>query len=492
MTILDSSAPHRPYPVRVTAELDDNLSRWLWLVKWFLAIPHYLVLCVLWLAFVVSSIMAFFAIVFTGRFPRALFDFNLGVMRWTWRVTFYAYGALGTDRYPPFTLSDVAGYPAHLEVDYPERLSRGLVLVKWWLLALPHYLVVAFFVSGGIFAAGAATDHPQPFLFSGGLVGLLVFIARLALLFTGSYPRSIFDLVIGLQRWALRVAAYAALMTDAYPPFRLDLGGSADGTGPAATPRGPAHDPTSQAHLPAAPRALRRVSVVTVVGIVSGALGAMALAAAGALWAAKSTLPDDDGFFSAPTATCQVDTYAITSEPIRLHFSGVGGLTPSALLGDGKVTVRSHDGAPIFVGIANSRSVDTYLAGVARSTMVPERRFGDGSPAICDSVDGVAPGPAPASLPIWMKFAQGNGSQTITWPFREGDWTVVVMNPERSQGLDVEVDAGATLPGIKVVISVLMFMAAALLMLGLAVGLGSAAASRSERRSESTADSNTA
>ncbi|MBD8606428.1 DUF4389 domain-containing protein [Aeromicrobium sp. CFBP 8757] len=211
-----------PYPVRVTAQLDPDVSRWLWLVKWILAIPHYLVLVVLWLSFVVLSVVAFVGILFTGRYPRGIFDVNVGVLRWSWRVSYYAYGGLGTDRYPPFTLADVADYPAHLEVPYPEHLSQGLVLVKTWLLALPHYLVVAFFVGGGAYLG---SQDPAPWIFGSGLIGLLVLVAGVVLLVTGRYPQAVFDLVIGLQRWVLRVAAYAALMTDVYPPFRLDQGG---------------------------------------------------------------------------------------------------------------------------------------------------------------------------------------------------------------------------------------------------------------------------
>ncbi|MBZ5741216.1 DUF4389 domain-containing protein [Nocardioides mangrovi] len=202
------------YPVRVDADLDTDLRRWLWLVKWILALPHCIVLVFLWIAFAVLSLVAFFAILFTGRYPRGIFDFNVGVLRWSWRVGYYAYDALGTDRYPPFSLGEHPDYPARLEIDYPEHLSRGLVLVKWWLLAIPQYLLVGLFF-GGVHEAGSA-----------GLVGLLVLFAAVALLFTGTYPATIFDLVVGLNRWGLRVAAYAALMTDEYPPFRLDLGGS--------------------------------------------------------------------------------------------------------------------------------------------------------------------------------------------------------------------------------------------------------------------------
>lgn len=204
------------YPARVNARLDQPLSRWLWLVKWILVLPHYVVLAFLWLAFAVLSVVAGVAILVTGRYPRGIFDFNVGVLRWTWRVQYYAIGAFATDRYPPFTLDDDPDYPAHFDVEYPEQLSRGLVLVKWWLLALPHYLIVTAFTGGAVWAAWHF----------GGLVSLLAVIAAVIVAFTGSYPVSIYDFVLGMNRWVLRVAAYASLMTDEYPPFRLDMGGT--------------------------------------------------------------------------------------------------------------------------------------------------------------------------------------------------------------------------------------------------------------------------
>jgi hypothetical protein len=220
-----------PYPLQLTGELAPRLSRGLWLVKWLLAIPHFVVLVFLWIVFTIAGVIAFFAILFTGRYPRRLFDFNVGVLRWTWRVGFYSYSALGTDRYPPFTLQDVADYPARLEVEYPESLSRGLVLVKWWLLALPHYLVVAVF-TGGAWASWSGAGGTWGNATGAGLIGLLVAFAGLALLFTGRYPKSLFDFVLGMNRWVFRVAAYTALMTDAYPPFRLDMGGDEPTVGP--------------------------------------------------------------------------------------------------------------------------------------------------------------------------------------------------------------------------------------------------------------------
>jgi hypothetical protein len=219
LIVMDAS----PAPLRVEARLDESLSRWLWLVKWLLLIPHYIVLFFLWMALVVSTVVAGFSILFTGRYPRAIFDFNVGVLRWSWRVGFYGYDALGTDRYPPFTLKDVPDYPARLDIAYPGQLSKGLVLVKWWLLAIPHYVIL-----GGLVGAGASGSHRMgSWTWSGpGLLSGLVLVAAAGLLFTGRYLEGIFSFVIGINRWIARVGVYALLMTDSYPPFRLDQGGT--------------------------------------------------------------------------------------------------------------------------------------------------------------------------------------------------------------------------------------------------------------------------
>ena len=238
----NAEMPVAPYPVRVVGRMDPQLSRGLWLIKWLLLVPHIIVLIGLWIAFVVLTVVAWVAILATGRYPKGIFEFNLGVFRWTWRVSFYGYSALGTDRYPPFTLADVPDYPARLDIDYPEHLSRGLALVKTWLLAIPHYVVLGFFV-GGAGSAAWRYSEAAPVSAGGGLVALLAIFAGIVLLVRGHYPRGIFDVVLGMDRWAIRVVAYAALMTDVYPPFRLDQGGSEPS--PPTPPDGPLSSGTS-------------------------------------------------------------------------------------------------------------------------------------------------------------------------------------------------------------------------------------------------------
>ena len=211
------------YPLSVRAFFDQP-SRALWLVKWLLLIPHYIILAFLWLAFLIVTVIAFFAILFTTRYPKGLFDFNVGVIRWSWRVSFYGYAALGTDRYPPFTLADVPDYPARLDIDYPQQLNRWLPLVKW-LLAFPQYLLVGALVGSG-YVVASGMENGSVYRYSApGVIGACVLIAAIALLFTTRYPTGLYDLVVGINRWSYRLVVYVALMTDQYPPLRLDQGG---------------------------------------------------------------------------------------------------------------------------------------------------------------------------------------------------------------------------------------------------------------------------
>jgi hypothetical protein len=201
--------------IRLEGELESSLSRWLWLVKWLLLIPHVICLIVLGIGAVLATIVAFVALLFTGRYPRGLFNYNVGVLQWAWRVSFYSYSALGTDRYPPFALGDVADYPARLAIDFPEQHRRGLPLIGWWLLGIPQYAVAGLLVGGGFAWWGRG---------GGGVVGVLVFVAAILLLFGKTYPRELFNTVMGFNRWVIRTVAFAALLRPEYPPFRLDAG----------------------------------------------------------------------------------------------------------------------------------------------------------------------------------------------------------------------------------------------------------------------------
>jgi hypothetical protein len=433
------------YPVRVEATLDPGMSRWLWLVKWLLAIPHYFLLVFLWIAFVVVSVIAFFAILFTGRYPRSLFEFNVGVLRWSWRVSYYTYGALGTDRYPPFTLAEVPDYPAHLDVDYPTHLSRGLVLVKWWLLAIPQYLVVGIFLGGGTWALWQTTDNAGG---APGLIGLLVLIAAVVLAFTGRYPQQIFDFVLGMNRWALRVAAYAALMTDHYPPFRLDMGGQESPGTMTVPPPTDAPATTALTKPPPTKPGRRGWTAGRVVSLVIGSLLALVslgvLAGAGFATWATNTQRDAHGYLTSSARNFGTTSYAITSDSIDLG-TGTDRFTPGDILGT--LRIRATATAPtkaVFVGVAPKARVDQYLAGVGHAVVT------DWADSHTRSVlhRGAAPATPPIAAGIWTAHAAGRGTQTLTWRPAGGQWVVVVMNADGSRGVSVKADAGATIPDL--------------------------------------------
>jgi hypothetical protein len=418
------------------------------------------------------------AILVTGRYPETIFDFTLGVLRWSWRVGYYATGAFGTDRYPPFSLGAEPDYPATLDIGYPEHLSRGLALVKWWLLAIPHYLVLAFLLGGGGYLATRSDAG-----LGGGLIGLLVLIAVVILLFTGSYPKGLFDLVLGLDRWVLRVAAYVALMTDSYPPFRLDLGG----TDPSAIVVG---EPPSGEAAPPAPvtsadpertrwSAGRAVALVVGSVLVLGGLGA--LGGATALLSAETQGRDAAGFVTTPAQRFTGEGYALVADPLRLH-QAAGGPDLAGVIG--QVRIRATGTAPsgVFVGIGPSTAVQTYLAPVAHSALTPPpSRTQPSTPA--QPTAGGPPATLPGEASFWVAQAAGTGPQELVWTPAAGDWTVVVMNADGSRPVVADLSVGATAPGLGAVGTALFASGAAALLVGsLVVALALWSASGRSRR----------
>jgi Domain of unknown function (DUF4389) len=184
------------FPLRFDVEYPEQLNRWLPLVKWLLAIPHLLIVYALFAVAQVLWLIAFFAILFTTRYPRELFTFVENIYRWNANISAYIY--LMRDEYPPFSW-EPGLYPVTYEIDYPEQLNRWLPLVKW-LLAIPHYFAL---IALGIAAA------------------VVALIAFFAILFTTRYPRGMFDFFVGVLRWSNRVLAYVSFMRDEYPPFSL-------------------------------------------------------------------------------------------------------------------------------------------------------------------------------------------------------------------------------------------------------------------------------
>jgi len=432
-----------PYPVRVEGHL-ERPSRWLWLLKWLLALPHYLVLAFLWLAFVLLSLVAFVALLFGGSYPRGIFAFNVGVLRWTWRVSFYAYSANGTDRYPPFTLADVSDYPARLDVAYPEDQRHGLPLIGWWLLGVPQYLVAGIFAGGGVATWRASEAHWSWSFGSGGLIGLLVLVGVVVLLFRGAYPRSVFDLVLGLNRWVLRVGAYAALMTREYPPFRLDVGENDPGGLFVGTGAGTARS-GQEAAGQAAPVRAERWGFGRVLAMVLGSLALLAalaaLAAGGAAVVLDQTQRDAGGYLMTSSTAYSTGTYALVSDSYRAGTAGDWFVARDLL---GTVRIRVDSRAPVFVGIGPAAAVDDYLAGVGHEVAT---RF-DSSRSSFRLQSGGAPAAPPTAEGFWAATATGAGRQTVTWTPESGDWRIVLMNADGTPGVTSAVAVGARVPDL--------------------------------------------
>ena len=187
--------PAPAYPAGFEISYPEELNRWLPLVKWLLVIPHFIVLIFVGIGAFFVAIYAFFAVLFTGRWPRGAFDYMVGTFRWAYRVV--AYYHLMVDPYPPFSMADDPDYPVRLNIEYPEQIDRWRPLVQW-LLAIPY-----LFVAGVLYW----------------LTGILTIIAFFTVLFTKQIPRGVFDLMVPGLRWNVRGGAYAYFMTDRYPPF---------------------------------------------------------------------------------------------------------------------------------------------------------------------------------------------------------------------------------------------------------------------------------
>ncbi|MHB8575886.1 MAG: DUF4389 domain-containing protein [Dehalococcoidia bacterium] len=180
--------------LRFDVEYPEHLSRLTTFFRGILAIPQLIVLYLLGAAAGVVTLIAWFAILFTGKYPLSLWNFSMMCMRWGARVG--AYYLLMRDEYPPF---GEGTYPVTFELDYPGSLSRWKIFLKG-LFLIPHFILLYILI----------------------VVAMIVMlIAWFAIIITGKYPRGLFNFMVGVSRWGHRVNVYANLLTDAYPPFSM-------------------------------------------------------------------------------------------------------------------------------------------------------------------------------------------------------------------------------------------------------------------------------
>jgi Domain of unknown function (DUF4389) len=357
----------------------------------------------------------------------------------------------------------VADYPARLEVDYPDHQRRGLPLVGWWLAGIPQYLIAGIFVGGGV--VGWTTDTRPWGRFSGfSVIGLVVLVALIVLLFRGVYPRQIFDFVLGLNRWALRVLAYAALMTPEYPPFRLDAGEQEPG-GPLTVPS-TAPQPDEVYPLEAdrqAVRAGRSWSAGRVIAVVTGSLACLLAAAAIGAGAVAlifdQTQRDAAGYLMTDSEPYSTPGYALVSDTYTAGTAADLSVGRDIL---GTVRIRTSSDRRTFVGIARASAVNAYLAGVARSEAT---HFGHPSSDFTPRAGG-PPSTPPAVQRFWVASTSGSGSQMLTWKPAGGSWRIVVMNATASRGVQTQLSIGAQFPHLLTISLVALGIGLVLLMVG--------------------------
>ncbi|MDY7089803.1 MAG: DUF4389 domain-containing protein [Actinomycetota bacterium] len=424
------------YPLRVEARRDPTLSRWLWLVKWLLLIPHYMVLAVLWTGAVVLTLVAYLAVLFTGRYPAPIRAYNLGVLRWSWRVGYYGYQALGTDTYPPFTFADDPDHPARLHLEPDESPPRWLPLVAW-LFAIPHLLIL-----GALTVAGTRDNDTRI-----SVLGAVVLVGGLALLFTGRFPSGLHDLLVGIARWNLRVAAYLMLLTHRYPPFRLDQGSAEE------------PDPTTP---PSTPHQRASSAAGSVVALVAGVLllaPAAGLGIGGGALLGLDSARDRNGYVTSPTLQLSTATAAVTAENLRITDTAFWTRT-AADVGGLRVTAASPTGETLFIGIAPEESVDAWLAGTAHDQLIG---FDSGAGRYDRARGAVSVVADPAAQPFWLATGTGSGA-TLNWNVVDGDYAVVVANLDGTPGVAADVEGAVQIPD-------LTGLGAGLLTTGIVLGL---------------------
>ncbi|GAB1692688.1 DUF4389 domain-containing protein [Krasilnikovia sp. M28-CT-15] len=432
-----------PYPVHVRARPDTAPSRWLWLVKWLLLIPHFIVLAFLWVAFVALTLIAYVAVLVTGRYPGSIFHFNVGVLRWSWRVGYYGYQALGTDRYPPFTLGEVSDYPAGLSIAGPPRPPRWLPLLAW-LFAVPHLIII-----GAL--NGAATQE----IHNGNnatttvpvsVVAAAVLVCGVALLFTGRRLPGLHDLLVGIARWTFRTVAYVALLTDRYPPFRLDQDRDGPDDGPMPTMSAPPSAAPSPPASAAAPSAASGSVAGRVVALVAGVLvlfTSVGLIIGGSAVLVLDGARDDTGAVTGPTLSVASPTGAVTVEGIQ-----AGDFWARSLSGNGdiRITATSPTGTELFLGIAPEADVDRWLAGTAHDELVdaytPDSTRYDRADGELRAV------PPPGDQDFWTTTASGSAGVVLDWAATDGSYAIVLANVDGSPGVAATATVATRIPGL--------------------------------------------